>query len=60
MKSTEKNRKLKFHLHLLTMNIEQLKWSLIYNDYNEENPQHYLKELIKQINEINLNEFKNQ
>jgi len=55
MKETKKQ--LQFNLHLLKRAIHNLEWSLIYNDIDNENAQHYFNELKETIKETSK-EFK--
>ena len=62
METLKKNTKtnLLFDMHDIQSKLQSLNFSLIYQDMENENPQHYLKELIKRLKEINFNKYINQ
>ena len=59
---TEKQKtktNLMFDMHTINTALNNLNFSLIYQDMENDNPQHYLKQLIEKINEINFNNYIN-
>lgn len=47
--NNQSNKNLLFELHKIQRTILNLQFSLIYNDFEEKNPQHYINELILTI-----------
>ena len=63
MKNTEKNKiqqNLEFKLHRISISIENLRFSIIYQNFTGENCQDYIKILIEQIKDSNLEQFLNK
>lgn len=54
-----KKEQLQFETHKLSTAINNLNFSCIYHDLEDENLQHYIKMLVKTIREVNLIEFIN-
>lgn len=50
---------LQFDMHSINSALNHLNFALIYQDMNDDNPQHYLKKLIETINDINFNNYTN-
>jgi hypothetical protein len=51
---------LQFEMHMINTALLNLHFSIMYNDINEENPQHYLKRLIERLNDVDFNNYINQ
>jgi len=62
METTKKPTKtnLLFDIHAINSLLQSLNFSLIYNELENENTQHYLKQLTERINNINFNQYINQ
>ena len=62
MKTTNKPTKtnLLFDIHAINSLLQSLNFSLIYNELENENTQHYLKQLTERINNINFNQYINK
>lgn len=54
-----KKEHLQFEIHKLSSAINNLNFSAIYHNLEDENLQHYIKILVKTIREVNINEFIN-
>ena len=61
METTKKPTKtnLLFDIHAINSLLQSLNFSLIYNELENENTQHYLKQLTERINNINFNQYIN-
>ena len=62
METTKKPTKtnLLFDIHAINSLLQSLNFSLIYNELENDNSQHYLKQLTERINNINFNQYINK
>ena len=62
MKTEKKPTKLslQFDMHGINSALNNLNFSLLYQDMDEQNPQHYLKQLIDKLNNTDFNKYINK